>query len=326
MQPSPLADLPASHGLGGAVGAGIGAGVWVGGGSHFAEAPPWEGGTKTWHDRSYLLDQPDGPWREGPRLPRAMGYGAAVRDDFGSLWIIGGADAKQHFREVWRLGQGARGWERMANLPAPCAMGVALVWQNGIHCLTGSPSPNSVSAMRQHWRLDLDQPQLGWSSLAEFPGSGRILAAAGCSSRELVIGGGAQLVAGQHGKPQRVLCQDVYGFDGRTWRRLADLPEPAVASPGPMPWVHGKLWLLGGDTGRGMQSSPLKHPGFSRILWSYHPVLNHWSREGRLPAGLVTAPLVSAFGGWVLPGGEIRPGLRSPKVWLLTFKANERTP
>ena len=312
-----LPDLPPAHGLGGAMAAQLEGALWVGGGSHFGGAMPWQGGLKTWHDRSFVLAVPGAQWREGPRLPLAMGYGCALSDDSGFLWVIGGGDGSQHFSSVWRRRKIAGPWQRMADLPTASAMGVALIWRGHLHWLCGSLAPTAVEAERSHWTLSLQEPQLGWQRLPDFPGPGRILAVGGANDRGLVIAGGAQLVADSSGKPRRLLCRDVYGFDGREWRLLADLPQAAVAAPGPMPYINGKFWLIGGDDGRGMAVQPWRHPGFSRLLWSYDPQRNLWRRESVLPDALVTTALVPWCGGVALPGGEVRPGLRSPRCWML---------
>src|SRR5688572_7918347 len=46
----------------------------VAGGANFPEGPPWEGHPKVWHDRIFVLERPDGQWRQADdTLPRALG-------------------------------------------------------------------------------------------------------------------------------------------------------------------------------------------------------------------------------------------------------------
>src|SRR4051794_17599179 len=47
------------------------------GGANFPEAPPWEGGAKTWWDTIFVLKAPDADWLTGERfrLPRPLAYG-----------------------------------------------------------------------------------------------------------------------------------------------------------------------------------------------------------------------------------------------------------
>jgi hypothetical protein len=58
-----------------------------------------------------------------------------------------------------------------------------------------------------------------------------------------------------------------------------------------------------------------KHPGFPRDVLAYDWKQDVWSRAGELPFSLVTTPAVEWRGKIVIPGGEARPGKRSPEVW-----------
>ncbi len=66
------------------------------------------------------------------------------------------------------------------------------------------------------------------------------------------------------------------------------------------------------------------HPGFSRDILAYHTVTDSWYRMGTLPEsevnGLtagshVTTQAVQWGNDVVIPSGEVRPGVRSPKLW-----------
>jgi N-acetylneuraminic acid mutarotase len=58
------------------------------------------------------------------------------------------------------------------------------------------------------------------------------------------------------------------------------------------------------------------HPGFSRDVLECHPETDLWTKAGEFPAGSpFAATPVEWEGAIVIPSGEIRPGVRSPKVW-----------
>ena len=63
----------------------------VAGGANFPDALPWRGGKKVWHDDIFVLQRTaDGhAWRTGFKLPRPLGYGAALGTDEGLLCIGG---------------------------------------------------------------------------------------------------------------------------------------------------------------------------------------------------------------------------------------------
>jgi solute:Na+ symporter, SSS family len=70
-----------------------------------------------------------------------------------------------------------------------------------------------------------------------------------------------------------------------------------------------------------------KHPGFSRKILVYHTITDTWVQmgsvpesqiEGRTAGSHVTTAAVHWDKNIIIPGGEVRPGVRSPKVWSAT--------
>ncbi|MCF7973233.1 MAG: sodium/solute symporter [Phycisphaerae bacterium] len=68
-----------------------------------------------------------------------------------------------------------------------------------------------------------------------------------------------------------------------------------------------------------------RHPGFSRDILVYHTITDTWTALGTFPEsevrGLpvgsqVTTNAVSWGGDLVIPSGEVRPGVRTPKIWM----------
>src|SRR3954468_24475207 len=77
----------------------------VGAGANFPDRPPWEGGTKTWTDRVFVLADPAGRWVElEGKLPRPLGYGVSATTEAGVV-CAGGSDARRHYADVFLLGQ-----------------------------------------------------------------------------------------------------------------------------------------------------------------------------------------------------------------------------
>lgn len=75
------------------------------------------------------------------------------------------------------------------------------------------------------------------------------------------------------------------------------------------------------------------HPGFSRDILSFYPIAGTWAKRGKLPHELgpdpvnhpndgVWPPAVTGAVWWkerlVLPTGEVRPGVRTPRVLAAT--------
>ena len=323
---SPAADwrtlpaLPDAEGFAG-VFAGVSAGaLLVAGGANFPDAPPWRGGTKTWYDTVFALSDAEGEWQHLGRLPRPNGYGVSVTTPDGVI-CAGGGDANGHFREVFRLRKAGDRLQidPLPPLPKPCALMAGAVLDGSLYLAGGVERPDSTTSLPVLWSLDLANLAAGWRELEPCPGPARILATLGAHEGALHLFSGAALKPGADGKPEREWLRDAWQFrPGQGWRRLADLPRVAVAAPGPAPVVEGRLWVIGGDDGANATFEPKdQHPGFPRDVLAYDPGANAWGQAGEVPFSLVTTALVEWRGRLVIPGGEARPGKRSPQVWSL---------
>lgn len=323
---SPAADwqtlpaLPDAEGFAG-VFAGVSEGaLLVAGGANFPDAPPWRGGTKTWYDTVFALESPEGAWKRLGRLPRPNGYGVSVTTADGVV-CAGGCDASGHFREVFRLRKAGEHLqvEPLPPMPKPCALMAGALLDGTLYLAGGAERPDSTRALAVLWALDLAQPDEGWRELPPCPGPARILATSGVHDGALHLFSGAALKEGADGKPEREWLKDAWQYrPGQGWRRLADLPRVAVAAPGLAPGVDGRLWVIGGDDGANVAFEPKdQHPGFPRDVLAYHPATDTWTQVGEVPFSLVTTALVQWRGRLVIPGGEARPGKRSPQVWSL---------
>ena len=315
-----LAPLPDERGFAGAFGGVSGGALMVAGGTHFPDKMPWDGGVKAWFDDVYVLEEPNGAWKKAGKLPRASGYGVSISLDQGLL-IIGGGNATEHYRNVFVLKwvDGKLTTIPFPDLPAPCAFMTGAAVGSTIHVCGGIEKPDATSALASHWRLDLMDVGAGWKALAPIPGGGRILAASGGVDGSFFVFSGAALQPGADGKPVRKWLEDAWKFSSSEgWQRLPDLPRVSVAAPTPIPMINGRLWVVGGDDGALVDFQPKdKHPGFPRDILSYDLSGNKWSRAGEVPFSLVTTSAVVWHGRIVIPGGEARPGVRSPKVWLM---------
>lgn len=312
-----LAPLPDAHGFAGAFAGVSGGALLVAGGANFPDHKPWEGGAKVWHDRVFALERPDGAWREVGKLPSPLGYGASVSHERG-LVCIGGSNARGHSESVriLRYAKSRLEMEPLPDLPQPCAnMSGALVGQT-IYVAGGIGTPTATQAMDSLFSLDLSSTKPAWRRLEPLPAPGRMFAVAGAHGDSFYVFGGAALKAGPDGSPLREWLRDAYRYTpGKGWKRLADLPRPAVAAPSPAPVLNGRLLVLGGDDGTQVNSLPTAHKGFPREMLAYDPKADRWTSIGEGPFSLVTTPAVEWSGRLVVPGGEVRPGIRSTEVW-----------
>ena len=75
------------------------------------------------------------------------------------------------------------------------------------------------------------------------------------------------------------------------------------------------------------------HPGFSRDIWVYHTITDTWAKAGKFPESLIAgrtagSHVTTAAVRWgehiVIPGGELRPGVRSPKTWQAKLRVERK--
>jgi N-acetylneuraminic acid mutarotase len=294
----------------------------VAGGANFPGKMPWEGGTKVWHDTVWLLEQPNGSWREIGKLRRPLGYGISVthRD---TIVCVGGSDAERHYPDAFRLTW--KGGKLISDSlpPLPIALSGAsgALVKDTVFVACGSEQPGEQSATNRVFALDLAAQTPAWRELPALPGKPRLLAIAGARDDAFFVFGGIALEPNETGKIVRVYLRDAWSFrekDG--WHRLADLPKPCVAAPSPAPFIGGRFLLLAGDDGSRVGFQPLdKHPGFPRGILACDPALDRWTANAsEVPAPRATVPCVEWNGMFVIPSGEQRPGVRSPEVWAIT--------
>ena len=335
---SVLAPLPDDRGVAGAF-AGVSGGdqddgaLVVAGGANFPSRPPWEGGAKTWHAAAYVLPSPGSGWLSATPLPRPLGYG--VTASFGGrIWCVGGGDATEHVRSTVALA-----WDAVTKtlaveidalppLPRAMALGGGVVAGGRLYVAGGQTSPSATTALGTFWSIDLAaaDAERQWHEHPTWPGPERILPVLGTLDGQVYLVSGAELLPaaadGTSGGTRRFLT-DAYAFDPRheTWRRIAPCPVPLVAAPGPaIPRGDSCLVFLPGDDGRlffRQKELAGDHPGFAREIHVYDVRTDTWGRAERVPEAVrpvVATSTVSWRGGWVVPSGEVQPGVRSPQI------------
>ncbi len=324
-----LAPLPDAHGVAGAYAGTVGDALLVAGGANFPRGFVPGGAGKTWHDTVWILPSPSAEWITAGKLPRPLGYGVSVSHR-GSVVCAGGSDAAGHHADVFRLAwrDGALTTEKLPALPTPLALAAGALVGDTLVVSGGCPEPGEKAVSADTWALDLAAPDATWTKLAPLPSDPRFLATAASDGRDFFLFGGASLTP-DGDKPKRVYRRDAWklSLNGNTWKPLAPLPAPVVAAPSPAPRLGGAFHVIGGDDGSLVGFAPVeKHPGFPGTIFAYDVERNSWTLLGPTPAPRATAPAVEWRGAWVIPSGEVRPGLRSPEVWRLTATPPRKQP
>lgn len=310
-----LPSLPDQEGFAGSF-AGVSRGaLLVAGGANFPGRKPWEGGKKVWHDTVFVLEKPDGAWKVAGKLPRPLGYGVSVTHGNGVV-CVGGGDDRRHYAGAFRLewAGGKLVTTALPPLPKPLADACGALVGDALYVAGGRESPDSPDTSNAAYRIDLSAAAPKWAAIGPCPGGGRVLAVAAGFDGRFWIAGGADLLRGG----ERRYRKDAYRYDPAAgWKRVADLPNPVAAAPSPAPADAAGFYVLGGDDGSQVGVAPDEHRGFVRTVLRYDGKAGKWVAAGELPAARVTVPCVAWGPTWVVPGGEVRPGVRSPEVWAL---------
>lgn len=330
-----MAPIPDEHGFAGSFAGVANNALIVAGGANFPDGgAPWTGSKKVWTDKIFVLDKPTGKWKQSAALPQPLGYGVSI-SHHNKLICIGGSNAGGHVATVFAISyiNGEIEIENWPDLPEALANSCGAVVGHTLYIAGGLLLPDAKRTASVFWSLDLDKPKSGWTKLATWPGPPRMLSVAGSLNGEFYLFSGTDL-EDKAGVAHRRYLNDAYAYTpGKDWKRLADLPRAVVAAAGPAsPYHKNQLLIFGGDDGAlADDASTLKekHPGFSHDILSYNTTTNKWTSAGKIktnklshatenPNKSLWAPVTTTSVLWqgvlVIPGGEIRPAVRTSRV------------
>ena len=322
-----LPSIPDAVGFGGSYAGISNNALLTGGGANFPDGiGPWGNTQKTWYDRVFVLEKPDGEWREAGKLFNPVGYGLSLTWH-DKVICIGGADGFKHYNNVWtwQWTGGQLITDTLPSLPQPLAYSTGAIVNNTLYVMGGTSAPDSHVAQDVFLSLDLSMPKekMVWKKQPSLPAPARMLAVSGVHDGSFYVFSGAEMnYDSASGKVARKYLSDTWRFHPETgWEVLTPLPHPVAAAPSPA-FTTGQSHLLifGGDDGNlASRVMELKgnHPGFSSEVLAYHTITNTWSCISNAPEDLkvpVTTPSVVWNGNVILAGGEVKPGVRTTQV------------
>jgi N-acetylneuraminic acid mutarotase len=340
-----LPQIPDKDGFAGSL-AGVSNGALiVAGGSNFPNGGrPWNGSTKKWYDQIFVLEKPDGKWLKAGKLPKPLGYSVSLtwRD---AVVCVGGSNEEGHFAESFLMRWKDRQvtFENLPDFPSTIANACGALVGDILYVAGGLEKPSATKALSVFYALDLaaEPAKRSWKSLPSWEGEARMLSVAASYKGKFYLFSGTNLMESPKDKSvQRVYLKDAHCYDPKTsqWTQLVNLPHATVAAPSPAFVADNQLVIVGGDTGENAFNTPVlkdKHPGFNTKIIGYDSKNNqckmvqnfqtdikpnaetHPNESTYLP---VTTPLVAWQGGYVMPGGEVRPGTRTPRVLIINPK------
>ena len=336
--PAP-ADHQKSIGVAGAV-IGMHAGfLFVAGGANFPDKMPWEGGIKRYHSEGYVFKRnTDGKFElyKTFRLPDAMGYSANCSTPFGVV-AAGGENENGYSQKVFLIK-----WDAISDnteiselLSLPFAVTNASVSCIGKKIyLAGGECGATVSD--KFLFLDLDKTNAGWQTLPSVPKpvSHAVMAV---QEEGIFLIGGRKRNAG--GLSELYASNWRFDLKSNRWMKQKSLPYALSAGTGIS--FANDILLLGGDKGKTFSKTEslivdianakdenkkqeliqeknklqASHPGFSKEILLYNIKKNCWKKMGSMQ---MEAPVTTTAVLWnkevIIPAGEIRAGVRTPRI------------
>ncbi|MBC8326868.1 MAG: sodium/solute symporter [Verrucomicrobia subdivision 3 bacterium] len=343
-----LPDLPDSIGVAGPFVGVHNDALIVAGGADFpvpAGGDLWEV-PKVYHDKAWVLVRKGESyeWKTDFTLEKPVGYGMCVSTENGVV-CIGGQTGKVVYSDVFRLEWDAKTetlkQTKLPPLTEACTGGAAALMGNVVYVAGGQSGAELNTATKNFWRLDLGAEKMEWEKLPPWPGPERAFnqMVAQHNGREmcLYVFGGRRQDAKVEGIAGIIAMNDVYEFSpsrkksgkAEAWRKRKASPKPMMAGTA-VAVGQSHIFVVGGADGEGLKKIAADadfvktHPGFPKRAWAYHTITDTWIDAGPLPANHVTTPAVKWGDDIIIASGEIKPRVRSVKVWRLTPVENKK--
>lgn len=322
------------------------------GGTAFPDEKPWENGKKHFsqHILAYTRSK-DGKLRQvqashNIQLPMGVGEGASASTPQG-LVCIGGITENGMSDQVFLISNTSDGIEikHLPSLPDGLKHSTALSIGSTVYIIGGETKQGPVNTFLM---LDVSDPKAGWQSLPDFPVTVSAATAVAQMDGEgmgiYVFGGRALLPGQQHTTFYASTYR--YSFKTSSWQAKKEMSSDgknalplAAANASGMGASH--IIITGGDSGdtfnkveqaiHDMQDLMpgarqrrdalwQNHPGFNNRILVYNTITDRWFEAGTWQGTPVAvAPAVIWDGHIIVANGEIRPGIRNPNIYQITF-------
>ena len=320
----------------------------IAGGANFPNAMPWDGGKKHYADKIFILERKENQfvWNENNKitLPVPIAYAGSASTHNGVVYIGGenekGVSSKAYLLK-WNKAQQNIDIDPLPDLPiAITAPGVTAIG-NHVYVVGGDEAKNSSA---KFFSMDLAANHPAWKSLQDAPIALANAMAVVQNNHLYLIGGRTKTSTGiseLHATTFR------FNFKKDRWEKLAAIFDGQKDTPftAGSAFAVGKNYIIaaGGDKGEVFHQIEtylsliakatdngekekliakknelvIHHQGFCNDVLVYDIQQNRWRKIGYLP---VAAPVTTTAAKWkddlFICSGEIRPGVRSPKILI----------
>jgi SSS family transporter len=329
-----LPPVPDALGLGGPFAGVDNDALIVAGGANFPDGAPWENGRKVWYADIHVLESGSEEWLSGFSLPHPLAYGVSVPTSEG-LYLIGGSNSDKIYDSVyilkWDSEKKQLSVDSGPKLPAPSAFHAGAKIGDVIYIAAGHTELDSTTLNHSFWALDLSVAvnQREWRSLTPWPGEARIKAVGaaqqdGQATTHFYLFSGEIPTKNAEGGTDLRYMTDGFRYDPASdqWEEIAPLEKPVAAGTA-LPVGPTHVLVFSGSTGEFVTGRTQDHPEFPKTVLAYHTITDTWAVADEMPQSVVTTMAVQWGSDIIIPSGEIKPGIRTPKVQRATVKAFE---
>ena len=290
----------------------------VAGGANFPDKSLLEGGAKRVYADIWALKS--GEWAHAGVLPDSTAYGATFAVD-GALILAGGNVCGVTTDKVYELTlrNGDAVLRALPPLPEPMEQCGWTRDGDRLYLVGGAGTTGVYSCTVGTYE---------WAKVAELP-EPLVQPVAFASGGKIYVWGGFN--------PETLDVSDKgICLEAGAWREAAVIPDGGTfvgATGATLP--DGRLAVVGGVNraifARALHNTPedripylSKEPieyQFRQAVYTFDPATETWALPGSEPACALAGPGVAAFGANALyvAGGELKPGVRSPKIFSLSW-------
>ena len=316
----------------------------VAGGANFPDKMPWQGGKKIYYNNISIFNkEKEQVFQEKIQnsLTSNIAYAANCITPLGVVYAGGenelGLSDKVYLLQ-WDEASNNLRQTKLPDLPVETTNGSLVCIDNTIYFLGGETLTNTTN---QFYSLNLIKINQGWMTLPVLPKplSNMVVVAQYLDGQKQIylMGGRAKQKNGISD-----FSSDVYSFDIhlKIWDKKKSLPYPLSAGTGAV-FSEKYILLFGGDRGErfnkveqtisniNLEKDELRkenlisiknkllesHPGFSNEILLYNTQKNIWLSNGFIPFNAsVTTNLVQWGDEIIIPSGEIKAGVRTPRI------------
>ncbi len=317
---------------------------FVGGGANFPEAMPWQGGAKKFHAAVHVYSAKHGKLKllaKSFSLPHSIAYAASCNTANGVLYA-GGENENGISDKVWLMMWDDKTKEiifkTLPSLPLAVSNAAVTLIGNTVYLAGGETAAHTST---QFLCFELNNISAGWKNMADIPQpvSHTVMTAAiKKTGDKIYLCGGRK----KNNNGISTLYNNVFVYEIATnkWEQKKALPYALSAGTGIIQ-DEKNILLFGGDKGivfnetetliaainaeidpakkqelvQQKNKLQLQHPGFSKEVLLYNCKKDAWEIVGSIPFDTpVTTTAIKLKSSVIIPSGEIKAGVRSPKI------------